>query len=111
QRAWLVASASGHEGWGMTLSEAGACATPAVATRIPGHVDAVADGDGASLVGADASPEQMASAIVAMVSDPGRRRAMEVGALAHASRFTWGATAAGIMRVIAAEAARRRRRG
>ena len=28
----------------MTLTEAAACGTPAVATRIAGHVDAVADG-------------------------------------------------------------------
>ncbi len=44
RRAWVVASASAREGWGMALTEAGACGTPAVATRIPGHVDAVRDG-------------------------------------------------------------------
>ena len=33
-----------HEGWGMTLTEAAACGTPAVATRIAGHADAVVDG-------------------------------------------------------------------
>src|SRR5581483_5324170 len=32
--AWVVAASSSHEGWGMTLTEAAACATPAVATRI-----------------------------------------------------------------------------
>ena len=41
--AWLVACASSDEGWGMTITEAGACATPSVATRIPGHVDVVDD--------------------------------------------------------------------
>ncbi len=39
--AWVVASASAREGWGMTITEAGACGTPAVATRIAGHTDAV----------------------------------------------------------------------
>ena len=33
--------ASAREGWGMTLTEAAACGTPAVATRIAGHADAV----------------------------------------------------------------------
>ena len=37
RRAWVVASASAREGWGMTLTEAAACGTPAVATRIAGH--------------------------------------------------------------------------
>src|SRR3546814_15393565 len=41
QRAWVVASASSSEGWGMSLTEAAACGTPAVATNIAGHLDAV----------------------------------------------------------------------
>ncbi len=44
RRAWVVASTSAHEGWGMTLTEAAACGTPSVATAIPGHVDAVLHG-------------------------------------------------------------------
>ncbi len=44
RRARLVASASISEGWGMTLTEAAACATPSVATDIAGHRDAVVDG-------------------------------------------------------------------
>ena len=41
RRAWVVTSCSAREGWGMTLTEAAACGTPAVVTRIAGHVDAV----------------------------------------------------------------------
>ena len=41
RRAWVVASTSAHEGWGMTITEAAACGTPSVATRIAGHEDAV----------------------------------------------------------------------
>ena len=44
RRTWIVASASAREGWGMTMTEAAACGTPAVATRIAGHADAVRDG-------------------------------------------------------------------
>ena len=44
RRAWILVSASLREGWGMTVTEAGACGTPAVATRIAGHADAVDDG-------------------------------------------------------------------
>ena len=43
RRAWVVAATSLREGWGMTLTEAAACGTPAVATRIAGHLDAVID--------------------------------------------------------------------
>ena len=34
--AWIVASASLAEGWGLSLTEAAGCGTPAVATRHPG---------------------------------------------------------------------------
>src|SRR6478735_5445185 len=44
QRAWLVTSASLAEGWGLTLTEAAACATPAVATDVTGHHSSVIDG-------------------------------------------------------------------
>src|ERR1700733_11457038 len=45
RRAWVVASSSQREGWGMTLTEAAACGTPAVATAIAGHADAVLAGE------------------------------------------------------------------
>ena len=44
RRAWVLASASAAEGWGMTVTEAAACGTPAVVTDIPGHRDAVQPG-------------------------------------------------------------------
>ena len=40
----MLASASVAEGWGMTITEAAACGTPAVVTDIAGHRDAVVDG-------------------------------------------------------------------
>ncbi len=50
RRAWLLVSTSAREGWGMTLTEAGACGTPTVATRIAGHEDALVDGVSGVLV-------------------------------------------------------------
>ena len=48
RRAWVLASTSAREGWGMTITEAAACGTPAVVTDIAGHRDAVARGSRAS---------------------------------------------------------------
>ena len=50
RRAWVVASSSQREGWGMSLTEAAACGTPAVATAIAGHTDAVLGGESGLLV-------------------------------------------------------------
>ena len=45
RRSWIVASASLAEGWGLSLTEAAGCATPAVATDIRGHRSSVVDGE------------------------------------------------------------------
>jgi glycosyltransferase involved in cell wall biosynthesis len=107
RRAWLVASASISEGWGMTLTEAAACATPAVATRIPGHEDAVVDGSSGLLVEPTVGLE---GAISRVLLDDGLRARLQAGALSHARRFTWNATALGTMQALVDDARRRARR-
>ncbi len=107
RRAWLLASASAREGWGMTITEAAACGTPAVATRIAGHSDAIDEGRSGLLVD-DAA--QLSAAVESVLRDPDRRRRLSEGALDHAARFTWEATARGTLEVLAAEAIRRRGR-
>ena len=104
--AWVVASASAHEGWGMTITEAAACGTPSVATRIAGHTDAIVHERTGLLVD---DPIEMGSAIERVISDDALRASLSAGALAHATRFTWGATARGTLEVLANEALRRRR--
>jgi glycosyltransferase involved in cell wall biosynthesis len=107
RRAWLVASASVAEGWGMTLTEAAACGTPAVATDIAGHRDSVAPGV-SGLLAADA--RGLASSIAAVLSDPALRQRLSVGALEHAATFSWAATALGTFVPLAEDARRRHRR-
>ena len=73
QRAWLVASASLAEGWGLTLTEAAACGTPSVATDISGHRSSVVDGVTGVLVEPQ-RPPALADALVAVITDPARRQ-------------------------------------
>jgi glycosyltransferase involved in cell wall biosynthesis len=107
RRAWIVASASAHEGWGMTITEAGACGTPAVATRIAGHADAIDDERSGLLVD---DPRALARAIERVIADEVLRERLTQGALAHAAQFTWGETAYGTLEVLAEDALRRRSR-
>jgi glycosyltransferase involved in cell wall biosynthesis len=99
--AWVVASTSLREGWGMTVTEAGACRTPSVTTRIAGHQDAVIDGVTGLLVdGAD----DLVEALRSVLGDEALRRRMGTAALEHAARFTWDATARGALAALAARA-------
>ena len=91
----------------MTLTEAAACGTPAVATRIPGHLDAVDDGRSGLLADDEA---QLADGIAAIATDAALRERLRTGALAHAERFAWTSTATGVLEALAEDAHRRRRR-
>jgi len=105
--AWVLASASQSEGWGMTITEAAACGTPTVATRIAGHVDAVDDGITGVLV---ERPADLSGAIADLLTDSDRRSRMAGAATRWAESFTWEQTAHDTLAVLAQEALRHRRR-
>jgi glycosyltransferase involved in cell wall biosynthesis len=107
RRAWVLTSASAREGWGMTITEAAACGTPAVVTRIAGHADAVVDGESGLLA---AGPDELERRLDDMLGDDILRKQLSEGALARGASLTWDATAARTFEVLAREAARRRRR-
>lgn len=104
RRAWIVASASIAEGWGMTLTEAAGCGTPSVATDIAGHRDSVANGRSGILA---SSPRALTEAITAVLTDPALREQLSEGASAHAATLTWAATALGTFTPLAEDALRR----
>jgi len=107
RRAWVLASASAAEGWGMTITEAAACATPAVVTDIAGHRDAVLDGVSGLLA---PGPEQLAERIAQVLCDDELRSKLAAGAKDHARRYSWEATALGTFEALAEDAHRRRLR-
>ncbi len=71
RRAWVVASTSVREGWGMTVSEAAACGTPAIATRIPGHIDVIDHGVTGMLADRD---DELEHQLETLLGDPLLRR-------------------------------------
>ena len=102
RRAWVLASSSAHEGWGMTVTEAAACGTPAVATDIAGHRDAVADGSSGLLVEADG----IADALTRVLTDSALREKLTAGALEYSRQFTWAAAARDTLKVLCAQSQR-----
>ena len=103
QKAWLLTAASDAEGWGMTITEAAACGTPAVVTDIGGHRDAVVAGVSGELV----APAELASAIEALLVDPVRLAVLSRGALSRAAQLTWQNTAAATYEELVNDAQRR----
>jgi glycosyltransferase involved in cell wall biosynthesis len=102
RRAWLVVSGSLAEGWGLSLTEAAACGTPAVATDISGHRCSVVNGVTGLLV----EPNALGETMVRLLRDHRERAALASAALARARTLTWDATAAGVAQVLLDEVRR-----
>jgi len=96
QQAWLVTSASLAEGWGLTLTEAAACGTPAVATDVNGHRSSVVDG----VTGVLVPLERLGETIADVLLDGERRTQMADAALARAKTLTWEASARGVLQAL-----------
>jgi glycosyltransferase involved in cell wall biosynthesis len=107
RRAWVLASTSLREGWHMGITEAAACGTPAIATDIAGHRDALVVGRSGLLAGDEADFVQQ---LTRVLGDDALRTELTAGALERASQLTWDATAYGTFRALATEVARRRAR-
>jgi glycosyltransferase involved in cell wall biosynthesis len=105
RRAWLLVSTSAREGWGMTVTEAAACGTPSIASRIAGHIDAIDDGESGLLFD---SQQQLVASVSSVLADDAWRQRLSARAIEQASRFTWDATALATFRLLAAEARRLR---
>jgi glycosyltransferase involved in cell wall biosynthesis len=101
RRAWALLSTSAYEGWGLTITEAAACGTPAVASRIDGHLDAILDGESGVL--AEPGPE-MEAALDMVLSNRLVRRRLQVGARERARLLTWDQTSFGTLQVLASDA-------
>jgi glycosyltransferase involved in cell wall biosynthesis len=94
--AWVVASASLAEGWGLTLTEAAACGTPAVATDIRGHRSSVVDGS----TGVLAPLESLGDALADVLTDDALRTRLGAQALARAGTLTWDRVATDMLRAL-----------
>lgn len=92
QDAHVLATASQKEGWGLTVLEAAACGTPAVASDVPGLRDSVRDGETGLLV-ASGDAAAFAKGLRRLLDDAALRERMGRAAFDHASWFDWDATA------------------
>jgi glycosyltransferase involved in cell wall biosynthesis len=100
RRAWVLASTSVREGWGMTVSEAAACGTPAVASDIAGHKDVVVHNETGLLT---SSRGELEAGLLAVIEDDGLRARLAKAAIARASGLSWEKTARGTLAVLADE--------
>ena len=87
------------EGFGMTLLEAQACGTPVIAAQSGGMPDALRAGETGLLVAQD-DPRALGAAVIELLADPPRLRAMAEAARAYALSMSWRAMARGVIEAL-----------
>lgn len=103
--AWLLLHPSAVEGWGLVVTEAAMCATPAVGFDVPGLRDSVDDGVTGVLARGESS---FAAAWCSLALSERRRASMGAAARERAAGYTWANTVRAF-RDVAVEAATGRR--
>ncbi|MEO5740371.1 MAG: glycosyltransferase family 4 protein, partial [Vicinamibacterales bacterium] len=83
RRAWVCAAPSTYEGFGLPYLEAMACGTAVIATPNPGSREVLGE-DYSGLV----EDSAFAPALVKLLADDGRRRALEIAGIRRAGEFS-----------------------
>lgn len=84
----MVSPALGMESFGIVLVEAMASGLPVVASDIPGYRAVLEDGVQGVLV-PPGDPTALAGALIELIEDEARRRAMSAASLRRAGEFSW----------------------
>jgi phosphatidyl-myo-inositol alpha-mannosyltransferase len=94
----LAAPSVGGESFGMVLTRAFACATPAVASDIPGYRDVMTAEAGLTVPPGE--PDSLADALIALLEDELRRQQLGQAARRVAEqRYSWDEIAVSLVRV------------
>jgi phosphatidylinositol alpha-mannosyltransferase len=94
----LVAPSLGGESFGMVLTRAFSCATPVVASDIPGYAQVMSPEVGISVPPGD--PAALTGALIALLQDEPRRQRLGVAARARAiERYAWAELAGRLLRI------------
>jgi len=92
QKSWVSVYPSLKEGWGLTNIEANACGTPVIASDVPGLRDSVLPGK-SGLLFEYGNIQNLASALIQILSDQNLRNKLIQGGLEWAKKFSWEKTA------------------
>jgi len=101
---WLITSASLTEGWGLTLTEAAGCGTPAVATDVSGHRSSVLH----EKTGRLAPLSSLGETLAELLLDHSSRQVFGVAAEKWARTLSWDLLAEQVLAPLHFEVVRKR---
>src|SRR5262249_691404 len=77
------------EGWGMVVTEAAACGTPAIVSNVTGLRDSVRDGKTGIILSANPTPEELAGTMIQLIEQPQGRKNMSKQEVIWTQKLDW----------------------
>jgi len=91
QKSWVILSTSFIEGWGMTIVEANACGTPAVAYKTGSMPEIIKEGKNGFLV--DYKDYDKAAEVIDYILDESVMNKLSKSSLEESLKYDWDKTA------------------
>lgn len=98
RRATMLIVPAIREGWGLVVTEANACGTPAIGYDVPGLRDSIKNGETGLL--SERNPKSLASEIYRVATDHNLRERLTRNALKYSHNFSWDTTSYEFLRII-----------
>lgn len=89
REAWALLLPSVKEGWGMVVTEAAACGTPAIVSGVTGLLDSVVENKTGLVLSKDPSADDLSKAMKKIILDKEFRETLSKNALTWGNKFSW----------------------
>lgn len=89
QKAWALVFPSVKEGWGMTVTESAACATPSIVSNVSGLRDSVIKNRTGIVLSKNPSTAEIALAMIKIIEDKKIRKILSTNAVKQSQLFSW----------------------
>ncbi len=89
QQAWALLLPSVKEGWGMVVTEAAACGTPGIVTKVTGVQDSVLHGKTGVHISSEPSAGELAESMLLLISDGKKLLSLSHAAKKYSDTFEW----------------------
>ncbi len=89
QGAWALLLPSVKEGWGMVVTEAAACGTPAIVSNVTGLKDSVVANKTGLILSKNPKPPELALAITRLITNQILRKKLSREAIFWSKKFSW----------------------
>ncbi len=89
QKAWALLLPSVKEGWGMVVTEAAACGTPAIVSNVTGLRDSVLHGKTGIILSKDPTAQELSEGMLKIIEQKDLREKLGKGAILWSKKFSW----------------------